>query len=215
MKARRVSVQSCMLLLYYPLSWFVLGFVVLTHLAFAWWFQPTPAMQRLTLGLDACALALWGRLVWRSEAFRQLSNRVWYEASTRQARRIVAACPAAFATPAGQCLDLVTQIYQEFAETGSRRELDTLIDNIAQLAQAHRTLHVRTQRFGTPEQKAHMAGLLQKHIVSVDATLQTLQAFSGNLTLLSASTAADERATQELHFINQGLHDVLQEFSDA
>ncbi len=51
--------------------------------------------------------------------------------------------------------------------------------------------------------------------VSAESTLKTLQAFSGNLTLLSASVATDERATQELHFMNQGLQEVLQEFNDA
>ena len=87
--------------------------------------------------------------------------------------------------------------------------------NITHLAHAHRTLHLRAQRFGTPEQKAAMAAMLHKHIVSAATTLKTLQAFSGNLTLLSASVATDERATQELHFMNQGLQEVLQEFNDA
>ena len=51
--------------------------------------------------------------------------------------------------------------------------------------------------------------------MSAESTLKTLQAFSGNLTLLSASIATDERAAQELHFMNQGLQEVLQEFNDA
>ena len=51
--------------------------------------------------------------------------------------------------------------------------------------------------------------------MSAESTLKTLQAFSGNLTLLSASVATDERATRELHFMNQGLQEVLQEFNDA
>jgi hypothetical protein len=93
--------------------------------------------------------------------------------------------------------------------------LDALITNIVRLAHAHHTLHLRAQRFGTPEQKASMAAMLQKHILSAENTLKTLQAFSGNLTLLSASVATDERATQELHFMNQGLQEVLQEFNDA
>ena len=67
----------------------------------------------------------------------------------------------------------------------------------------------------TPEQKAAMTAMLKKHILSAENTLKTLQAFSGNLTLLSASVATDERATQELHFVNQGLQEVLQEFNDA
>ena len=57
--------------------------------------------------------------------------------------------------------------------------------------------------------------MLNKHILSVENTLKTLQAFSGNLTLLSARVATDERATQELHYVNQGLQEVLQEFDDA
>src|SRR5437764_13203539 len=46
-----------------------------------------------------------------------------------------------------------------------------------------------------------------KHVVSVENTVQILQAFSGNLTLLSASVGTDERATQEFYFLNQGLED--------
>ena len=59
-----------------------------------------------------------------------------------------------------------------------------------------------------------IAGSL-KNLFAIMSTLKTLQAFSGNLTLLSASVATDERATQELHFMNQGLQEVLQEFNDA
>ena len=83
------------------------------------------------------------------------------------------------------------------------------MSNIAHLAHAHRTLHLRAQHFGTPEQKASMASMIHKHVVSVENTLQTLPAFSGNLTLLSARVATDERALQELHFLNQGLQEVL------
>ena len=60
-----------------------------------------------------------------------------------------------------------------------------------------------------------MAAMLQKHIVSITNSLQALQAFSGHLTLLSASIDTDERATRELHFSNQGVQEVLQEFHDA
>jgi hypothetical protein len=130
-------------------------------------------------------------------------------------QKVLADCPPAFALPARQCLELAQHISQEFAETAARYELDAFMSNIAHLAYAHRTLHLRAQRFGTPEQKASMAAMLQKHIASAEHTLKTLQAFSGNLTLLSASVATDERATQELHFMNQGLQAVLQEFNDA
>lgn len=138
-----------------------------------------------------------------------------YATTTRQVQKLLAECPPAFAIPARRGLALVQHISQEFTETASRHELDALRSNIAHLAYAHRTLHLRAQRFGTPEQKAAMARMLQKHIVSVENTLQTLQSFSGNLTLLSASVATDEHAIQELHFLNQGLQEVLQEFNDA
>ncbi|MGE3535802.1 MAG: hypothetical protein AB7N91_00030 [Candidatus Tectimicrobiota bacterium] len=208
-------IRWCTSLLGYPLSWLIVVLISATHLAFAWWFQPGLLLHALASLLDAGALVLWGALVWEAPDFRQRVTRWSAVAPTRQARRLVAACPEAFAAPASQCLDLVEHIYQEFAETESRRALDTLTHTLAELAQAHATLHSRAQRFGTQAQKTHMASMLQKHLTSVRTTLQTLQAFSGNLTLLSASSAADERATQELHFINQGLQDVLQEFYDA
>jgi hypothetical protein len=38
---------------------------------------------------------------------------------------------------------------------------------------------------------------------------------SGDLTLLAVSVATDDRATQELHVVNQQLQEVLQEFNSA
>ena len=199
----------------YPYTWAVLALILVTHLSFSWWFQPAPAMQRLAVGLDLFALLLWGILAVRSEAWRARHNRRPYETTPRQVQKVLADCPPTFAIPARQCLELAQHISQEFAEAATRHELDALITNIARLAHAYHTLHLRAQRFGTPEQKAAMAAMLQQHILSAENTLKTLQAFSGNLTLLSASVATDERATQELHFMNQGLQEVLQEFNDA
>jgi hypothetical protein len=205
----------CRTLGLYPYTWAVLALILVTHLSFSWWFQPAPAMQRLAVGLDICALLLWSILAVRSEAWRAWHHRMPYETAPRQVQKVLADCPPAFAIPARQCLELARHISQEFTEAATRHELDALITNIARLARAHHTLHLRAQHFGTPEQKAAMAAMLQKHILSAENTLQTLQAFSGNLTLLSASVATDERATQELHFMNQGLQEVLQEFNDA
>jgi len=172
-------------------------------------------MQRLALGFDLLALLLWGVLALRSEAWRSWHNRMPYEATPRQVRKVLTGCPPAFAIPARQCLELARHIFQEFTEAATRHELDILISNIARLAHAHHTLHLRAQRFGTPAQKAAMTAMLNKHIRSAENTLKTLQTFSGNLTLLSARVAIDERATQELYFVNQGLQEVLQEFDDA
>jgi hypothetical protein len=198
-------------LLQYPYTWVILALILVTHLSFSWWFQPAPAMQSLAVGLDTFAVLLWSVLALQSEAFRAFHNRMPSATTPRQVQKVLADCPRAFALPARQCLELAQHIYQEFAETAARHELDALMSNIAHLADAHRTLHLRAKRFGTPEQKASMATMLQKHIASAENTLKTLQAFSGNLTLLSASVATDERATQELHFMNQGLQAVLQE----
>jgi len=203
------------ILLVYPYTWAVLALILGTHLSFSWWFQPAPVMQGLAVGLDTFAIFLWGMLALRSEAWRALYNRMPYETTPRQVQKVLTECPPAFAIPARQCLELAQHISQEFTEDTSRHELDALIHNITHLAHAHRTLHLRAQRFGTPEQKAAMAAMLHKHIVSAETTLKTLQSFSGNLTLLSASVATDERATQELHFMNQGLQEVLEEFNDA
>jgi len=207
--------RPCRSLVLYPYTWAVFALILGTHLSFSWWFQPAPAMQRLAVGLDLLALLLWSILAVRSEAWRAWHNRMPYETTPRQVQKVLADCPPTFAIPARQCLELAWHISQEFTEAATRHELDTLITNMARLAQAHRTLHLRAQRFGTPEQKTSMAAMLHKHILSAENTLKTLQAFSGNLTLLSASVATDERATQELHFMNQGLQEVLQEFNDA
>jgi len=202
-------VRPCKTLVLYPLTWVVLALIMLTHLSFAWWFQPTPVMQSLAAVIDIFAVLLWGVLALQSTAWRALDSRMPYETTTRQVQKLLAECPAAFAIPARRCLELAQHISQEFTEAASRHELDALMSNIAHLAHAHRTLHLRAQHFGTPEQKASMASMIHKHVVSVENTLQTLPAFSGNLTLLSARVATDERALQELHFLNQGLQEVL------
>src|SRR5262245_54911635 len=207
--------RPCKTLMLYPYTWATLALILATHLSFSWWFQPTPVMQRLAVGLDMLALLLWSILALQSEAWRALHHCMPYETTPRRVQKVLADCPPAFAIPARQCLELARHISQEFTEATSRHELDALISNMAHLAQAHRTLHLRAQRFGTPEQKASMATMLNKQILSAENTLKTLQAFSGNLTLLSASVATDERATQELHFVNQGLQEVLQECNDA
>ena len=165
--------RPCRTLVLYPYTWAVLALILVTHLSFSWWFQPAPAMQRLAVGLDIFAGLLWGILAVRSEAWRAWHNRMPYESTPRQVQKVLADCPPAFAIPAQQCLELAQHISQEFTEAASRHELDALMSNIAHLAHAHRTLHLRAQHFGTPEQKASMVSMIHKHVVSVENTLQT------------------------------------------
>ena len=73
------------------------------------------------------AVVLWGMLALRSEAWRALYNRMPYETTPRQAQKVLAECPPAFAIPARQCLELAQHISQEFTEDTSRHELDALI----------------------------------------------------------------------------------------
>lgn len=191
-----------------PLTWLVIACTALTHGVFTWWFQPGLTMHGLAAALDVGGLLLWGVCLART-------TRLPYAAIKAELQTRLAVCPAAFTTPAQQCLDLVERIYHEFTAEASRHELEILLANITQLADVHHTLHLRSQQFGTVEQQATMTAMLQKHVASVEHTLHTLQAFSGNLTLLSASATPDARVTHELHFMNEGLHAVIQEYYHA
>jgi hypothetical protein len=154
-------VRPAKTLILYPWTWVVLLLILVTHLSFAWWLQPTPVMQGLAVGMDAFAVLLWGVLALQSEAWGALYSRMPYEATARQVQKLLAECSAAFAIPARRCFELAQCIFQECTETASRHELDALMSNIAHLAHAHRTLHLRVQHLGTPEQKASMASMLQ------------------------------------------------------
>jgi hypothetical protein len=207
--------KSVLILLRYPFTWAVCGLVVVTHLGFDWWFQPSLAMQGLLVVMDAMALGLWLALALNSLALRTWYQRSPYDIARQQTQQFLALCPATFADPARQCLNLAHQIYREFTDTPYRDELDVLLTNLAQLAENHATLHSRAQQFGTPEQKAVMAAILQRQVTSMQQTLQTLQTLSGHLTLLSAQVARNDMALRELQSINQGLHEVIQEIKDA
>ena len=61
-------IKPCKTLLLYPYTWVVLALILVTHLSFAWWFQPAPAMQRLASQKDIrvnerCSAAM-ARMTW-------------------------------------------------------------------------------------------------------------------------------------------------------
>lgn len=202
-------------LLTYPYTWAVLTMIPATHLLFAWWFQPSALMQGCTLTLDAAGLILWGLFALRSDAFRQHYHRQPDALTESQMRQRLAACPASFAQPVRQCLELVAHMGAEFPTLASHHELEAVQQNLARVVHAYHTLHVRAQRFGTPEQRAAMTALLRTQEASMAATLHSLQTLGGHLTLLSAHTAPESTALRALHDLNQGLQAVLQELHDA
>ena len=110
MKRLAQFVRPCKTLVLYPLTWVVLALIMLTHLSFAWWFQPTPVMQSLAAVIDIFAVLLWGVLALQSTAWRALDSRMPYETTTRQVQKLLAECPAAFAIPARRCLELAQHI---------------------------------------------------------------------------------------------------------
>lgn len=196
----------------YLYTWYALAVIAAAHLAFAWWFQPSALWQSLALGLDMAGLLLWCVLTLRSDAFRQHYQRRPDAPTDQEVQRLLAACPPALAQPVQQCLELSIQIAAEFTALASRRELEALQQNLAQLVQAYHTLHRRAHRFGTPAQQATMAAMLRTQEASVASTLHSLQTLGGHLTLLSAQATPERDARQALHALNQGLEAVLQEF---
>jgi hypothetical protein len=160
--------------------------------------------------MDAAGLLFWSILFLNSESFRSRFNEMPYEKQGREIKRILASSPEAFKKPALQCISLIDNINKEFKDQEYRAEISLLTANIYRLTQEHNKLYTRYQTFGTQEQKLHIKKYIDQQVDSINKIYDTLQAFSGNLTILAASVEKTAVATNELKDINAGLQEVIQ-----
>lgn len=120
-----------------------------------------------------------------------------------------------FRSPAEKSLVLIKKIADAFPDDTYSGETDLMLLNIQFLAESNVELYARIKSFGTKDQKQSMNSLLGSQINSINNTYETLQRFSGNLTLMDANV--NEQAlnqTSELKLINQGLQDTIKEIQN-
>ena len=199
------------LLMTYPFTWVAIVVVVLLEGLFIWWFTPPLFMKLVLFGIGVVLIAIWPVLFLRSQAFRQMAQQLPYKADVHALNTVLKSCSNAFRKPALECLALLDRTRQEFQSQTFQGELDRIFQNLYDLSRNHAQLYTRVQTFGTTEQKRTMQHLLQQQVTSVQNSLTTLKAFSGNLTLLDTNPDDYERMGNDLKAINDELQHVIQE----
>jgi len=197
-------------LIAYPFTWLVVFCIIICNAAYFAWFKPAPVYLLVLLGIDIVGFMTWFVLALKSSSFRKKFNEMPYEKQNKEIIRTLSGCPDSFKIPAMQCMTLIDQVNREFKNQDYQTELSLLVANIYSLTQDHKKLYNRFQTFGTPDQKRQMKVLIDQQVDSMRKIHDTLQTFSGNLTILAASAEKTAEATNELKYINEGLKEVIQ-----
>jgi len=104
---------------------------------------------------------------------------------------------------------LAETIQNEFKDRAFQGEVETLLQNLNELAVNHIELLERSKKFGTRQQQQTMNNLLKEQAGSVESSLVALKRFSGNLTLFDLQTKDHKEIDRELKDINLGLQDAI------
>ena len=193
-----------------PFTWFALLSVVGLEIAFYRWFHPPITLAALMIGLGGMLLLIWPVLFLRSQSFHEVYQDMPYKSDVSDLQKRLKSCHASFRAPAEECIVMIEKIQQEFQADTFRGDLERIIENLMELTQNHLQLTSRLERFGTPQQKQLMQSILDQQVRSVENSLTTLRAFSGNLTLLEANPEDIEKIGSDLRAVNQELEHVIQ-----
>ncbi len=193
-----------------PFTWFALLSVVGLEIAFYRWFHPPIMLAALMIGLGGMLLLIWPVLFLRSQSFHEVYQDMPYKSDVSDLQKRLKSCHASFRAPAEECIVMIEKIQQEFQADTFRGDLERIIENLMELTQNHLQLTSRLERFGTPQQKQLMQNILDQQVRSVENSLTTLRAFSGNLTLLEANPEDIEKIGSDLRTVNQELEHVIQ-----
>ena len=199
---------------FYPFTLAVLSLITLSHVAFYYWFDPSFVIHLSAFIVDIISLLLWIYICIKSERFQLFINQMVSKRSLENLKYILSQCDENFKFPALECIQLSYEIGKNFSDHMNTQELINFLDNMSHIARDHMNLLNRSTRFGTENQKQRMISILNHQVDSMKSTLDTMRSFSGNLTLLSASLENHAMVARELRAINQGLHEVIQEFED-
>lgn len=198
------------LILASPLTWLALLIILGAEAAFYVWFQPPRLMFGVLCGVGALLFLLWPIFYLRSGDFQTMAEQLPYKTDVSALEKLLKTCDEPFQKPAYECLALLEKIQQEFGSQTFQSDLDRIVENLTHLSHNHLQLASRLQRFGTAQQKQLMQSILQQQVRSVENSLTTLKAFSGNLTLLEAHPEDAEKMGSDLKGINEELEHVIQ-----
>lgn len=202
--------RAMQLVLTSPFTWLALVIVVGLEAAFYRWFQPPITLAAIMIVLGGLLFLMWPVLLLRSRSFREQYQEMPYKLDVSELQKRLKACHVSFRAPAEECIVMIEKIQQEFQADTFQGDLERIIENLIELTQNHLQLTSRLERFGTPQQKQLMQSILAQQVRSVENSLTTLRAFSGNLTLLEANPEDIEKIGSDLRAVNQELEHVIQ-----
>ncbi len=202
--------RASQLVLASPFTWLAIVVIVGLEAAFYSWFQPPLMLTALMIGLGGILLLIWPVLFLRSQSFRAMYHEMPYKSDVAELQKRLKSCHKSFQAPAEECVALLEKIQQEFQSDTFRGDLERIVENLMELSQNHLQLTSRLERFGTAQQKQLMQSILDQQVRSVENSLTTLRAFSGNLTLLEANPEDIEKIGSDLRAVNQELEHVIQ-----
>jgi hypothetical protein len=199
----------------YPFTWLCLTLILVFHLLFQFWFNPSLPILLVLISGDFLLVSLWIILAFHSKAFKNYCMKKPEMERYNELNSIFKDCPDNFKNPAEECVELIRKMKDEFSDMHYDYEMDEMLLNIKILAENHRELYLRYLKFGTRKQKTEMKALLDSQVSSIQNTLTTLKSFSGNLSLLDAETSGGLNPISELKYTNEDLKKAIEELDNV
>jgi len=194
-----------------PPTWLVVISTFIMIWGFVQWFQPSIKILFAVCGAGVFLVLLWPLIFIRSDEFKRKYNMAPDEIKMDKLEKLLNSCIPAFKKPALECLALAKIIQNEFKDRAFQGEVETLLQNLNELAVNHSELLERSKKFGTKQQQQTMNQFLEEQAGSVESSLTALKKFSGNLTLFDLQVKDHKEIDRELKDINLGLQDAIRE----
>lgn len=197
-----------------PQTWLVVGICIFLQIFYHAWFQPGFLLTAVSAGTGLFLIFIWLAIFTRSDFFRRKYNRIPDETSIRELKKILDSCHVSFRKPAIKCIELAQKVRQEFDSAGFQGHIDSLMQNLHEMAANNSELLKRSEKFGTEQQKKTMTELLYKQAGYMENSYTALKKFSGNLTLFDLSMKDQKEINLEIESINQALQEAIKETQD-
>lgn len=203
----------------YPPTVAALAVLTAATLAYLFWFAPGLPFVAAALALDIALCIAWFGIATNSKHFSAYVSRMPYESGAEDLESLVGGCSEGFRARALECASLVERIRKDFPGTDFEEDLGLFVSRLKELARENARILALSRSYGTREQQQRMAGIVRGQEAAILAQLESLRAFSGNLSLLEADRAGSgsdaTEATESLKYINQGMEEMLKEAQDG
>jgi hypothetical protein len=193
----------------YPFTIAIMALMVIFGLMFNLWFHPPLIINLLYLVLNFVLFFVWWVIALGSDYFIKYATGIFQRIDMNEFQNNLKSVSPEFKLKANQCIKLIYSITKEFKNKMTPEELGSLVDNICLLAVNNKNLYQRYLQFGNQEQKSIMKNKIDEQVKSLSSTLEMLQAFSGNLSLLDANNTQVSDGSIKLKYINQSLQDLI------